>query len=227
MPENHETVYRSDIQVPAGLYVSPDYCHPQRFASFGYQIQEIAALEPQRVLEVGIGNGIVSQVLRMMGKQLTTVDFDPGLRPDVTASVTDLPFAAESFDAVMCCEVLEHLPYELSERALRDLARVTRHGIVLSVPDKTRQYRIDVTLPKLGRRRRNWIRPLRKPIAHQFNGEHYWELGKKDYPVERLSASIEASGFRLLKTYRLWEHPMHRMFVAVKTAGPRPAHAEE
>jgi hypothetical protein len=119
---------------------------------------------------------------------------------------------------VLCCEVLEHLPYEFAEQALAELARVTHRRLLISVPDKTRNYRFEITLPKIGRLRRWLILPHRCPPVHQFNGEHYWELGRRGYPVERLCGSIRATGLTLETTYRLWEHPMHRMFVAAKNA---------
>lgn len=50
------------------------------------------------------------------------------------ADATRLPFAATSFDAVLCAEVLEHLPDHRS--ALAEIARVLRPGglLALSVP---------------------------------------------------------------------------------------------
>jgi ubiquinone/menaquinone biosynthesis C-methylase UbiE len=49
-------------------------------------------------------------------------------------SVYALPFAAASFDLVLCCEVLEHL--EDPEAALVELTRVTRGAVLLSVPNE-------------------------------------------------------------------------------------------
>jgi SAM-dependent methyltransferase len=46
--------------------------------------------------------------------------------------VLQLPFAAASFDAVLCLEVLEHL--EDPAAAVRELLRVARKAVVLSVP---------------------------------------------------------------------------------------------
>jgi cyclopropane fatty-acyl-phospholipid synthase-like methyltransferase len=207
---------RLEIQVEPELYFTPEYCHPQRFASFGYQVHEALSARPGSILEIGIGSGIVAQTLRACGVQVTTLDLDPALRPSVAGSVTDLPFATESFDVVLCCEVLEHLPYERAEHALGELARVTRRRLLISVPDKTRHYRFEITLPKFGRLRRWVVLPHLRPLVHHFNGHHYWELGRRDYSVKRMCTSICATGMKLDRTYRLWEHPIHRMFIATK-----------
>src|SRR5260370_4593459 len=50
----------------------------------------------------------------------------------VCASVVSLPFAGRSFDAVTCLEVLEHLDDPAA--AVRELARVARRAVLVSVP---------------------------------------------------------------------------------------------
>ncbi|MFH1092011.1 MAG: class I SAM-dependent methyltransferase [Pseudomonadota bacterium] len=52
----------------------------------------------------------------------------------LTADVTDLPYADESFDLVICAEVLEHIPDH--NKALAELVRVLKPGrnLVVSVP---------------------------------------------------------------------------------------------
>ena len=55
--------------------------------------------------------------------------------PDLTinvGSVYDLQYEADSFDLVVCMEVLEHL--ERPEAALEELCRVSRRWLLLSVP---------------------------------------------------------------------------------------------
>ncbi len=47
-------------------------------------------------------------------------------------SVYQLPFPDQSFDLVLCTEVLEHL--EQPRRALRELCRVAKGDVILSVP---------------------------------------------------------------------------------------------
>ncbi len=51
-----------------------------------------------------------------------------------TASIYELPVEDKSFDLTIACEVLEHL--EEPEKALRELVRVTRSWVLLSVPSE-------------------------------------------------------------------------------------------
>ena len=50
---------------------------------------------------------------------------------DIVSDITDIPVDPESFDAVLCVEVLEHLPDPVA--ALRELARVLKPGGTLLV----------------------------------------------------------------------------------------------
>lgn len=90
------------------------------------------------VLDVGCGDGRVSAPLR--GRyRIVGVDYAYhsvkhlgacGMR----ASSANLPFRDRSFDVVLCCEVLEHLPKEVFQRTLDEMARVARKYILISVP---------------------------------------------------------------------------------------------
>ena len=94
----------------------------------------------QRILNVGAGSGrlsldlpgsisvdIVHAKLRYMRRY--------HVNPAVTASVFHLPFPDNTFDCVVCCEVVEHVPRDPSPIA--ELVRVLRRGgrLVLSTPD--------------------------------------------------------------------------------------------
>jgi succinoglycan biosynthesis protein ExoA len=65
--------------------------------------------------------------------RMISVDLDSPLA-DVQADVTDLPFADESFDLVVCLHVLEHVPDD--RKAIAEFLRVLRPGgtAVLQVP---------------------------------------------------------------------------------------------
>lgn len=55
----------------------------------------------------------------------------------ITGSVIDIPFSDNTFDMVVCCEVLEHLYQEEVEKALSELVRVLQPNghIILGTPN--------------------------------------------------------------------------------------------
>jgi SAM-dependent methyltransferase len=116
-------------------YRSWAYNTKERLCSFWHQADEVRRLGASTVVEVGIGSGTVAGWLRDRGIEVTTVDVDPELGPDVCGSVTDLPLDDDAFDVALCCEVLEHLPFDHVVPALRELGRVARLGVVFSAPD--------------------------------------------------------------------------------------------
>jgi len=201
-------------------YSSAEYCSPIRMASYGYQIKEVMSQKPQTLLEIGIGNGVVTYILRRAKIDVTTLDMDNQLMPDVLGSVLELPFKSNSFHGALCCQVLEHLPFNKFAQALRELWRVTFAFAVVSLPDASRHYRIDVNIPKVHLR-------ITKDVQwntgeHSFDGKHYWEIGKRGFLLPRILAHIREAGFTCLRHYRIWEWPYHRFFVLEKTFASSP-----
>jgi SAM-dependent methyltransferase len=97
---------------------------------------------PRRVLDIGAGAGALVATLLGAGIHVEACDVDPGrLRvPGIAARKADLncgplPFADESFDAVTCCDVIEHL--ENPHFLFREFRRVLRPGgrAILSTPN--------------------------------------------------------------------------------------------
>ncbi len=52
----------------------------------------------------------------------------------IQGDVRQLPFADNSFDIVICLEVLEHLEREDGEKLLKELERVAKRQVILSTP---------------------------------------------------------------------------------------------
>lgn len=192
-------------------YKTEQYNCKERYSSYWHQVHEVMSLMPGRVLEIGIGSGLVTYALRALDVDVVTLDIDNDLKPDVVGSAASLPFEDDSFDVVLCCEVLEHLPYDSLELALSEIRRVTRSHAVVSLPDVTRSYRIFIQVPLLG----IWRILLSLPLPGRDRGldrEHNWEVGRRRFPVRRIRRDIERSGFSVLQTYRVFEIPYHRFF---------------
>ena len=106
------------------------------------KVQDDRDGRPALALEVGCGEGVIADRLHRRFGEVVALDLpDAGLRADwrryrgprfLHASAHELPFGDDQFDVVVAAEVLEHLSDP--ERGLREMARVGRRHLVLSVP---------------------------------------------------------------------------------------------
>jgi 2-polyprenyl-3-methyl-5-hydroxy-6-metoxy-1,4-benzoquinol methylase len=103
----------------------------------------LPAHPPLRILEIGAGEGEITQRVRERWPSAQTVALDlpsETLRAHwqsralqgVNADAARLPFRGASFDLVLAIEVLEHVPSPPA--VLAELARVAAGDVVLSVP---------------------------------------------------------------------------------------------
>ena len=83
------------------------------------------------VLDVGSGGaGLCSHLDRC-----TSIDINPAAYPNVFVNLEEgnLPFASDSFDCVVCVDVLEHL--ENLHHTFAEIARVSRKYLIISLPN--------------------------------------------------------------------------------------------
>lgn len=202
--------------VDSTWYFRKEYNDRTRFMSYAQQLAELWALEPRKVLEIGVGSGVISYVLRNAGIDLTTLDVDEALEPDIVASAEHIPLSDGQFDVVACFEVLEHLPFQKFGGCIQELYRVTNRHVLISLPDATPF--CSFSIPRIGIRAGclvfslPFVRPRKKCLCW----EHRWEIGVEGYPMRRVTDAIRSAGLQIARHYRIWDNPYHRIFVLVK-----------
>jgi SAM-dependent methyltransferase len=129
--------HANKLRFPWSLYHGPLVAHVAR---------EIERSSARRILNVGSGP-FLERPLLPSDREYTACDIDPravdavrelyggavaAVRIDATAP---LPFAEGSFDLVLSCDVIEHIP--AADRWLADIVRVVRPGgsILITTPN--------------------------------------------------------------------------------------------
>ncbi len=196
-------------------HYNPRYDHKARWLSYWYQIQEVLAFSPVAVAEIGIGNGLTTWYFRRNSIRVTTIDIDANLQPDIAASVASLPCGNGAFDVVLCAEVLEHLPFEDAQKALKELHRICRKGVVVSVPDARRTVvRMHIYMPFVGTKELLIKWDTRRP--HVFDGQHYWEIGKRGYSMDTIRTAMSDAGFSIERDFVPVDVPTKHFFILTK-----------
>lgn len=190
------------------------YDYQSRWMSYWYQINTVLELKPKNVLEIGVGNKTVSNYLKNQGLEITTLDIDEKLKPDIVGDILKIPLGDDSFDVVLCAEVLEHIPFEDFEKGLIELRRVTRKYVVLSLPHFGPPIKLSFKAPLIKEVKVAFKIPL--PIKHKLDGGHYWEIGKKIYPLAKIKKIIKQY-FKITKEFIPFENQYHHFFILEKS----------
>lgn len=207
------------LRTPSNRHYSAAYLYKERWFSFVYQVMALSGIEPKTVAEVGVGPGVVGDMLRATypGCEYVGIDIDSSLSPSVCASVESLPFASGSFDATYCCQVLEHLPFDQFAVAAGELKRITKRRLVISLPDVSPFFFLRFSH---SRRLVPWLwnglsLPTLFPRRHSFeeHGQHYWEIGKREFPLKAILRQLQSVGFREIRHFRMTERPYWHFFI--------------
>ncbi len=203
-------------QVDRDTYDFQRYSSSGRFVSYYHQLRCLLSRQPTSVLEAGVGDGVIGDYLR----RTTTVaykslDVAEDLRPDLLGSVLAIPLPDHSVDIACAFEVLEHLPFEKFEPALREMARVARTHVIISLPHYGPAFKLAFKLPLLPAVSLAWKVP--HPLPHHFDGQHYWEIGKRGYPPRRIRSILQRIG-TVEEEFIPYESQYHHFF-CIRLAG--------
>ncbi|MBI5666027.1 MAG: methyltransferase domain-containing protein [Nitrospirae bacterium] len=158
-------------------YLSLKYNSKSRWLSYWYQISKALEVSPASVLLVGKGSGITDNVIKQLSGgavKIVTLDINYAVQPDVGGDVLQFPFKDGSFDAAICCQVLEHVPFNKFGAALGELSRVAKKRVVISLPHKRKHLKLSFHLPFIGEKTLIVKHPL--TLKYCTSKNHCWEI---------------------------------------------------
>lgn len=90
-----------------------------------------------KILDAGCGEGVLVDKYAKQGWDIVGMDKNYASKTVIQGSLTDIPFESQTFETVMCLDVLEHLTFQDQIKALSELRRVTKsYGtLIVSVPN--------------------------------------------------------------------------------------------
>lgn len=202
-------------QVAKNHYQNLSYLSKDRWVNYWYQLSVVLGTGSESLLEIGKGVGVVGDFLKGMGIKVITLDIAADLKPDIVASVTDIPLADNSFDMVVAAEVLEHISYKDFSKALSQIKRVSRRYAYLTLPYSGYTFRLMAKAPGLSEKGVVVKIPFfwKKETS---TSQHYWEIGLKGYRLSRIIKDIEQSGFYIAYKRCYPDDPAHYHFLLEK-----------
>ncbi|MDW8146121.1 MAG: class I SAM-dependent methyltransferase [Roseiflexaceae bacterium] len=145
----HEEYYANFGNMSVEEYVQTCFLTAEQIDRF-IQIVDMIPDDVESILDVGAGLGHLLEYvekrkgIKGLGIEITDAKIEYARERGIDlrkGDASDLQFPDKSFDIVVSCEVIEHLPYGVYEKALKEIARVSRKYVLIEVPfDEKRRF---------------------------------------------------------------------------------------
>jgi ubiquinone/menaquinone biosynthesis C-methylase UbiE len=95
----------------------------------------------ESLVDIGCGNGVFLNQLLARNKEIRVLGVDRSNAAlkhvecdSKIGDIIDIPIESNSYDCVTCLQVLEHIPMRVYNKALDELARISKKYIIIGVP---------------------------------------------------------------------------------------------
>ena len=120
---------------------NPEYSHKINIEKIKITFEYLSSGDITSILDAACGNGVFTNMAAEQFPQKKIVGFDRSeaalkyvKTEKFVGEITSIPFSENSFDCVVAHDVIEHLPVDVYELALAEIARVASKYIVIAVP---------------------------------------------------------------------------------------------
>lgn len=87
----------------------------------------------KKILDMGCGEGVLVEQFRNKGYDITGMDLYYSSEFVIKGNITDTKLDSDSFDLILCLDVIEHLNFEEQEKALKEIHRILKNeGVLLA-----------------------------------------------------------------------------------------------
>lgn len=129
----------------------------------------------ENILEIGLGTGLLSDLLKRRNWRINTLDIDAEKHPDFCESAVDFDYSKRNVDCVLAFEIFEHIPYSTFKKLIEKLSCEKVKKIIFSVPWNEMQVAsISLKLPKIPK----FELRLRLSKNRITTKAHFWELSR-------------------------------------------------
>lgn len=196
------------------------------FMDYWYQLEELKKINPKKILEVGIANGLLSSLLKFKGLNITTFDIDKELKPDIVGDLKNISdyFKEKEFDVVVLAQVLEHLPFKDFENIIKQLSKISKN-VIISLPEVVMHITyLSVKIPKLGERILDICLPFPRfwhkvfsylgllELGDSESSPHYWEINDGIISEKKIK-NIMKKYFKIKDSYSVPKYNYHKFFI--------------
>lgn len=213
--------FERESKLEKEVYFSDDYFDKYQLFSLSEQISLVyhysKLIQAPSILEVGKGNGFVSDFFKKANFAFKTFDINKTLEPDLVGNILDLNEVVDfDVDIILCSEVLEHLDFELFEASLEQLSLTTSKYVIITLPEfkKFFGFNLQLRLPKFER----FSIPLflRFRANKELGSGHFWEIDYNENTSRSNVEKVMQKYFKILEKGRFHTTPYHNYYVLEK-----------
>lgn len=200
------------------------YVDSSRWNSFFYQIKEVALFNPRSVLIIGALEDVAGTVLKAnMNVEIEYFDIQSMQGVNYIGDIRNFSEIVQDrqWDVILCCQVLEHIPFEDFESVVKEMSLHSRKGVVISLPcaQKTKFHikvifenkkMVDYTrMSELYDKNHRWNKEI------EGAGCHDWEIRIGKWSFEKIR-NILNRYYIVRREYYVPENRYHYFFVLSK-----------